>query len=439
MRVTPDILVVGGGPAGVAAACDIAEANLSVILIDQAPKLGGVLFRNFGDNSRRLLPSDLADTWRNLSGRLTAQAARIRTELQTVFIGMDAAGVVALNNRASGKAYTLAPRAIVVATGAIEYVEPLPGWHLPKVMTAGGLQVAVKESGTPPPGDILLAGSGPLLLAAAAQLVKLGRPPVAVIEAANPPRHAFAALALPLSYLREGGSYLTAMARAGVPWLRGARLEEIHKDGGAFSVVVRRRDKLHRYRADIIALHNGLRPNNIGLPRQNLNPQKGPVVIYAGDCNEALGGRAAALSGSSAAHRLLLALGVKPATEPCRAAADIEKYRKFQKLLAEVFKACPSAEYHLPPDETILCRCEQQTVGDLSIFSARSSLSAREVKLNGRFGLGRCQGRFCAEKTRGLLLMTHRDAPTVDALIGQRWPVKPIPIKDLADLDHEES
>jgi NADPH-dependent 2,4-dienoyl-CoA reductase/sulfur reductase-like enzyme len=119
----------------------------------------------------------------------------VTPRLRHVFLGVDTDGLVLLDDRSGGRVRTVRTRAVIVAVGAVERVLPRPGWQLDGVVTAGGLQMLIKETGEAPRGDIVIAGNGPLAVALAADLARLGRPPVAVVEAGDP-------LARPLAALR---------------------------------------------------------------------------------------------------------------------------------------------------------------------------------------------------------------------------------------------
>ncbi len=178
------ILVVGGGPAGASAAATLVEAGLRVLLIEQRDRLGGAIHRQTasGAESPVWRPARHRRNWAALTARLGAAAERIDIRTQTVFLGVDGEGRFLFEDRRSERVLARRPRAAIIAVGAIETIRPFPGWELPAVMTVGGAQVLLKETGRPPAGPVLIAGSGPLLPALAAQLARAGNPPVAVLE-----------------------------------------------------------------------------------------------------------------------------------------------------------------------------------------------------------------------------------------------------------------
>ena len=429
-----DVLVVGAGPAGMAAAAALAGSGLSLLWIDQRPAAGGAIHRQPADGKgRSFAPPSARAQWRRLSAAVAAGGARLRGRHH--FLGLDSDGVALIEDRAGTRVHGLKPRAILVAVGAVERVLPRLGWQLPGVRTAGGMQVMLKETGEAPQGRIVVAGNGPLNVALAAQLVAAGNPPLAVIEAGDPFRvgagagvgiGALALLRRP-RVLAEAGRYLAALRRAGVPWLRGRRITAIRRAGAALAVdYVDASGRTGTLEADHLALHDGIRPNSFGLPQAG----GAPLVVHAGDCREALGAIAAEADGAAAARRIVGAL--RGGHEAAHDAA-IRRERAVQAALARLF--APEGEVlSLLPDDTVLCRCEGRTVGDLRALIAQDGgLSPREIKLNGRFAMGVCQGRFCGDNVMALVAaLNGRGEPApVELLTGRRWPVRPVAIADL--------
>lgn len=428
----PEVLVIGAGPAGVSAAVTLAEAGVSVRLCDQGPRPGGAIHRQPAPGAAGPVPVPAAQRrrWADLMRRLGDSTVVLSPG--TVFSGLDATGAVLVEDRAAGRVKVLRPRAVILATGAVERIVPRPGWDLPGVVTAGALQVMMKESGTVPAGRTLLAGSGPLLIAVAAQMAHLGRPPVAVVEAGRPLAAAGRGLGLLATpaLLREAAGYMATLLRRRVSWLQGARVVAIEPEGAALRVTVEQGRHRRTFLVDRVALHDGIRPNDTGLPPDTAPEGAGPHILRAGDCREALGGAAAVVDGERVARLLLARLG-RPADAP---SAALSAYRRAQAVLADVFRPVVPPFEGLPP-ETILCRCERRTLADLQRVVADGAHSAREVKLNGRFAMGACQGRFCADSTEHLLSGLLADAAAPGTVAGSpgraRWPVRPVSVAAL--------
>ncbi|KQX34258.1 hypothetical protein ASD04_16580 [Devosia sp. Root436] len=427
-----EVLVIGGGPAGVAAALEMARGGLKVTLCEQGPRLGGAIHRQPDDPSRRVrVPKAQRQRWQALAEALAASPVTVLC--RHMFAGVEGSGAVLLEDRASGRIVTRHPAALVLALGGVERATPVPGWQLPGVVTAGGLQMMMKSTGRAPDGDVLLAGSGPLLVAVAAQLTALGKAPVAVLERSTSAvsLRALAGLIRAPAYLWEAAGYLLPLTKAGIRLQRGASVRSIVPAGDRLSVTIVDTIGLEqRLVVDRVALHDGLLPNGNGTtPAPN-----GPFTVLAGDCREVLGGVAAIADGRLAGLAVLARLG-QAAPDLAGAAATLRRERRTQSALNTLFDYSGSDAAHLP-DDTVICRCEGRTLGQLrGMLAAGDRVSAREIKLNGRFGMGACQGRFCAEWVAAFVA-SQRDGqpPQVAEIVGSRWPVKPVPVSAFVDL-----
>lgn len=430
-----DVVVVGGGPAGVAAACVVARAGLSTMLMDQRSALGGALHvQPVAGVPAVPMPRRQTTRWRRLTDDLTALP--VETRLMTRFSGLDAAGIAIVEDRANESVSPIRARGIVLAVGAVESIVPRPGWDLPGVLTVGGLQVMMKQSGRLPPGRIVLAGSGPLLVAAATQMAALGRSPLAVFEAATPVGAPLAAAALALhpAYAAEALSYLTKLWTARVLWRTRHRLAAISRTDAGLVLTVDGPGGRSSIGADWVGLHDGLRPNDFGLPADGRGGEAGPIVLRAGDCHEVLGGDAAIADGRRAGAEMVRLLAGGGAS--WAATTALRRHRQAQAAIAGMFRSEPPDLGGLP-DSTMLCRCEGKTIGDLrALINGSEGQHAREVKLNGRFSMGACQGRLCAAWTAALMQRGTGDGgPTGRDFTGRRWPTLPVPISAFLEPD----
>jgi NADPH-dependent 2,4-dienoyl-CoA reductase/sulfur reductase-like enzyme len=427
-----DVIVVGGGPAGVSASIEAARSGLSVMLCEQRPALGGAIHRQPAEGAAAVavLPS-LRGRWQALSAELSASGVDVRT--RRAFVGIDSTGAVLIEDRAAGKVEVRRPRALILGCGAVERVRPRPGWHLPGVAAAGGLQVMLKE-GRVPEGRILLAGSGPLLLALAAQMTAAGNPPVAVIEEGDPasrPLSAVRLLAHP-SILPDMAALMMPVLLRRVVWRRGTRLTEIARSGDMLAAcLIASNGREERIEVDRIGLHDGLRPNDFGLPANDATA--GLVILRAGDVREVLGAHAAEADGAEAGREAAARLAGRA---PCSGRSGIRRPRSLQTSLSRLFAPVQGAPILRDcPGETVICRCENRTIGNLKAqMSGPDTVSARELRLNGRFGMGACQGRFCTEWTLSLMSeLRPAAAPSRIAEMGAcRWPLRPVPLSSLA-------
>jgi D-hydroxyproline dehydrogenase subunit alpha len=431
--IDPDVLVIGGGPAGVAAATELADLGRRVVLVEQRDRLGGAIHRAYagpGANPLHVVARHRRN-WDALAQRLVQAGDRIDTHYESVFLGVDGDGRFLLDERVGQRVIAVRPKAVVLAVGAMEVVMPRPGWELPGVTTAGGLQVQMKETGRAPQGPILVAGTGPLPLALAAQLTAAGNPPVAVLERGQPVRAAWRHPGSALDGLRSFANvkdaigYGARLLRAGVPYLQGWAVVGVEAVPDGLLVTCQHTGGATRqHRVRHLALHDGLVPQAHGLPTQEM---AGVPVIRAGDCREVLGADGALSDGRHAAHQVVRELGTAvPETHLDRV---LGAARRTQQAMATL---CASAVQPTDPD-TVICRCEGLRRGDLDAL--QGAQSAREIRLVGRFGMGVCQGRFCAGHVARLAAQMEVTFDSSD-LAGDvpRWPLRPVSLSALASF-----
>ncbi|MEO8117794.1 MAG: FAD-dependent oxidoreductase [Rhodoferax sp.] len=427
----PDVLVIGGGPAGVAAATDLAEMGFTVLLAEQRDRLGGAIHRAYIGEGRSPLPvpGRHRRNWQRLQQKVIQAGSRIATQCETVFLGVDGDARFLLDDRRAGRVISLQPQAVVLALGALERVSPRPGWELPGVSTAGGMQVQLKETGEAPKGSILVAGTGPLSLALAAQLAAAGNPPVAVLERGQPLRAAFAHVGAAIDGLRswsnmaEGMGYGARLLRAGVPYRTGCTVTAIEAVAEGLRVTSQHANgAISHHQVRHLALHDGLASNNSGLPTQSI---AGVFVVRAGDCREVLGAEGAVSDGRRAAQLVAKQLG-----RPSREAAfdqQLSAARRTQQAIGTLFDA-PAL---LPTPDTVICRCEGLRRADFE--GLQGVQSAREIRLVGRFGMGACQGRFCARAVKEIAAeaaMSFESGELGGTTL--RWPLRPVSVASLA-------
>ncbi len=408
------VLVVGAGPAGLTAATELARAGFSVLVVDQAPTLGGAVFRQPIQGVQSIAWGTQKKRWQAILEEFKAQQSRITVCLSTKFGGIDYTGTGFLSG---ARTCLFRPRALVLALGARESVQPRPGWTLAGVETVGSLQTRMKTQGTAPEGRVLLAGSGPLLLALGAEMTRLGNPPVAIVEAGSPFSHPLQSLCLPPSYWAEATRYLARLRLSRVPILTGAHLKQIWVQNGALQISVDGNRGSRQFTADRVGLHDGIRSNDIGLPDCPTLPG-----IRVGDCREALGAQAAIADGRAGAVALVAQLRGQPQPAEDR---EVSRQRTAQARLARIYASDSLERLSGLPGDTVLCRCEGRTVDDLRALGPAPR--ARQLRLDGRFAMGPCQGRFCADWVARLA-----DPQTVSSGIGApRWPARPIAVADL--------
>ena len=184
------LVIIGGGPAGMAAAIEAARAGLSATIIDEAPRLGGQIHRQIPEEFRvkdgRALGKDFV-RGEQLRAELANVSERIEVRCGTSVLGVWGGREILTASQDGSR--MIRTKQLILATGAYERPVPFPGWTLPGVMTAGGAQALVKTMRIRPGRRALVGGTGPLLLVVANQLHQIGVEVVAVLEAAPPRGH----------------------------------------------------------------------------------------------------------------------------------------------------------------------------------------------------------------------------------------------------------
>lgn len=456
-----EVAVIGGGPAGLAAATQAAEAGLSVALFDEQPAPGGQIYRAIESAPRR------SRHWRDLLGGDYAQGSawveRFRASGaqwhpgSSVFDLSGSGGLAVLGP--DGARWWQAER-VIVATGAMERPVPVPGWTLPGVMGIGAAQTLLKQSALVPDEPAVVAGSGPLLYLAATQLIAAGATLAAVLDTTPGANLRAAAGLLPRAFLagpevRKGLAWRRALARSGVPFHTGVSGLVIEGNERTKRVTASSRGHSLAFDCGLVLLHEGVVPSTqlpmvAGVEHHYDERQAAwhvrsdafgrtnqQAILVAGDCAGIGGAELAAaeglLAGIAAAidlGRLDVASGERLAGPPRALLTRKAPLRRFLDVLAR-----PRQEVLVPPhDETIVCRCEEVTAGELRRMAGLGCTGPNQAKAFSRCGMGPCQGRMCA-LTAAQVLAHAAGRPVAQAGVFRvRPPVKPVTVGELADM-----
>lgn len=416
---TFDVLILGGGPAGIAAAC-AASTHARVAIVDENPALGGQIWRNTFSNHSH----DPAATWR----QRVEQAQVTRLHGLRVF---DAPGPGTLHAEGTDGLHILHYKSLILATGARERFLPFPGWTLRNVVGAGALQAMVK-SGLPIAGKhIVLAGSGPLLLAVAAFLKSHQAHVVCICEQA-PMRQLVpfvTALVANRSKLAQALRYrlqLTTVSYRTGWWPTAAR-----GDSHLESITITNGTRSENIACDYLACGFHLVPN-LELPSllgcllqdnfvkvDSMQQSSITNTFCAGELTGIGGLEKSLVEGSIAGYA---ATGQSAAAHRLFAARD--KALRFASAMVRAFALRPELR-NLPAPSTIVCRCE-----DIPQARLTPHQSWRSAKLHTRCGMGPCQGRVCGAATE-FLYGWQQDSV--------RPPISPVRFSTLAQLDEAEA
>jgi len=385
-----DVLVVGGGPAGMAAAARAAESGVPVGIVDDNASLGGQIWRGESQDHQ----SKDAARWTD-----RVQASEVTTLCGVRIFDQPEPGILLAEG--VNELFELSYEHLVLATGARERFLPFPGWTLPNVMGAGGLQAMVK-CGLPVRGKrVVVAGSGPLLLAVAAYFRRHGAEIPMICEQAS-----WASLArFGVSLLARPEKLTQALQLrkelSGIPFAANSWPLAAYGRQTLESVAILRGGKTETIPCDYLACGFHLVPN-IELPiLLGCQVQAGCVQVddfqettvsgvYCAGEPTGIGGVQLSLvegqiAGFAAAGRT---------TEAKQLFGERKKARRFAHLLERTFRLRGELR-GLPSSETIVCRCE-----DISFSRLFSHTSWRAAKLHTRCGMGPCQGRVCGPATQ---------------------------------------
>ncbi|MGW9071125.1 FAD/NAD(P)-dependent oxidoreductase [Streptomyces yangpuensis] len=489
-----DLAVVGAGPAGLAAAVTAAGLGLRVAVLDAGDRPGGQFYRHPAPGLGADRPEALHHGWAEFATREAAlraheSAGRITYlplhHVWTVVPAGAGAGHAApgrtgvaepapewtlhavAGHAPDERAATVAARAVLIATGAYERQLPFPGWTLPGVIGAGGAQAMLKGGLVLPGKRVVVAGSGPLLLAVAGSLAAAGATVPAVVEAAAYTAYAgrVPTLLRNPGKLVEAAGYGGALARHHVRLLTRHAVTEAHGTGRIEAVTVARLDRdwrpvpgtARRIPCDALAVGHGLvpqlelatglgcatRPSPDGTVALEVDAEQRtsvPGVWSAGETGGIGGAQLALTEGELAAYSVAAALRLRPAAAAPRAGRPERLARRRARLRAF---ADAMAAAHRPGegwtgwlrDDAVVCRCEEVPAG--RIREAARDLGARDartVKLLTRAGMGWCQGRMCGPAVAALAGAESGAESGAEPAPDRRPFSCPVPLGHLAEL-----
>ncbi len=463
-ELSPSVIVLGGGPAGLSAAATMAEHGLDVVLVDERSKLGGQFYKQ-PSASRRIHPDRLDSQYR--TGRELIE--RVLQAGVQVLGGATVWAVFAPDHLMacrSSESWSLRPARLVLATGACERGVPLPGWTLPGVMTTGAAQTLLRSGQVSPGRKVLLSGNGPLNMQVASELVRAGVEVPALVEQADLRwwRNFGSGQRMLLSapeLVAKGFGYRMTLSRRRVPVLDRSSVIEIRGDGKVEAAIVSSLDRSggpvkgteREVPADAVCLGYGFVPANevaraLGCVHR-IDPHTGTMVTsrsptgrtsidtvwVVGDAGGIKGAYAAKSLGTIAAADVLADFGVLTDRESALLIRTerrrLARHLRFQKGLEGLYRATPLTT-QLADDATLVCRCESVDLAALRRSFAEGPLSAGAAKRLTRAGMGKCQGRYCSPSV--VALASEATGMPVDEFSGfaPQTPIRPVTVADVA-------
>jgi len=458
-----DIIIIGAGPAGMAAAHTAASHGARTLVLDEQPNPGGQIYRAIEANQLRNR-SELGEAY--LQGRDLVQAFR-KSEIDYV----PGASVWQLSKTREvgyskdGVAHLVSADQIIVATGALERPMPIPGWTLPQVMTVGAAQVLLKESEIAIENAVF-AGTGPLLYLVVEQYLAAGVPVKAVIDLTPSANYLKAISKLPRTFsgllkIVEGWRWKRQIVKSGVPLISGVSDLRITGETTATAIEYQRKGTWHKLDCQHVLMHQGVVPDvnlalaagcahswheaqacwNIDVDEWFASSLDG--IAIAGDGASIAGAIAAEQRGCIAALASLELLGKIDTTTRDQLARQPQSILKSEMQLRGFLDTLfrPANHFRIPEnDETIVCRCEEITVAQIRSAVDIGCVGPNQLKSYTRCGMGPCQGRLCGLSVSELIGKYSSQPVSAVGYYRLRSPVKPLLLEELANMtDQSES
>jgi NADPH-dependent 2,4-dienoyl-CoA reductase/sulfur reductase-like enzyme len=434
--VSPDLLIVGAGPAGLGAAVEATQCGLSVMLLDENATPGGRVWQALEARGAKD-PDDAAA----LALIQRCRASPVQAHWNATVWAIEPDGQVFWSD-ADGAHSVLASN-VLLATGTTERPMPIAGWTLPGVMTVGAAQIALKTAGLLPDARTWLAGQGPLLLLYATQVLDAGGRIAGVIDLSDgfAPIRAlqhFSLAALP--EIRRGLTWRRQLSQAGVRWIAASDVRAVG-DNAIRQVSIRTRDGWISEAADLLLLHDGVIPS-VQISRalgcvhtwsdtqrcwQPVVDDRGrtsvPGILVAGEGAGVGGAAAAVLSGRIAAMGLVN-------RDASALRAERARHLIVRPLLDTLFAPRPMRL----DDATLVCRCEEVAAGTVRQAARAGSQGMNQLKAYTRCGMGPCQGRLCGPVAIEVLAEARGVPVSAVEPLRTRFPTKPVSVGALTSL-----
>ncbi len=453
-----DLIIIGAGPAGLSAACAAGECGLEVAIIDEQATPGGQFFRNIEsplgqsmlDSKEREQGINLLESFRNSGTKYYPK---------TIVWGLEPRKV---SCTIEDKSTIFQPSSLLIAPGGMERPVPFPGWTLPGVMGAGGADIILRTGGTLTKdinAPVVLAGNGPLLLLLACHLIESRANIAAWLDTGYWSRRLFSASLMPASlldypYLKKGFSMARKIMKNKIPIVFGAKNIRAMGEDHLEKVVYDVRGKQHEILTTCLLRHEGIIPrthilNSLGAKHRwdNLQRYWYPAtdmsgctsidgIHLAGDAGYVHGGDLSQLKGRLAGIDVARRLGVISKTEAAFRSKDLLKKLNSMRIargfLRYIF--APNPNIFDVSDNTMVCRCEAVTAGEIRKAVQEGNSNVNEVKLFTRCGMGQCQGRMCGPPLAEITAAELSRSPKTVGSLQTRQPFRPVSLGNFCDL-----
>ncbi|MFL2542151.1 MAG: FAD-dependent oxidoreductase [Candidatus Latescibacterota bacterium] len=459
MAENVDLAVIGGGPAGLTAATVASRLGLSVVLLDEQPAPGGQIYRNIENFDAEALEEYLGEDYtkgRTIAEAFRASKANYRPSATVWRVDQD--GSIAWTD--GNAARILKAGRVIAATGALERPVPIPGWTLPGVMGAGAAQIMLKSTVMVPDGPTIIAGNGPLLYLVANQLYSAGAEIAAILETTrfrdyvSAAPYAFSAMRAS-EYLSRGAKLMQNLKKKGLKVQSAISNLAAHGNGHLQKVTYTAHSSEHEVEAHALLLHQGVIPNvqitrQAGADHEWYEPQRywrpktdlwGTTSIetlaIAGDGAGIFGAEAAAIAGELAALETAYRAGKIDELQRDITAGPLlrenNRICEIRPLLDRLYY--PSSEILTPANETLVCRCEEVTAGEIRKCVNEGATGPNQLKAYTRCGMGPCQGRMCGLTVAEVIANERGKTAEEIGYYRLRPPIKPVTLGELAAME----
>ena len=461
MKQEYSLVIIGAGPAGMSAAIVAAQCGLDVLVLDEQKRCGGQIYRGLENSpwkNKDILGKDyyagetlISDFLKaNIEYQYGASVWNIESEKIISFVIED-------------KSHTVTANQIIIAAGAQERPMPIQGWELPGVMTAGAGQILLKSSAMIPSGNVVLAGSGPLLLLLACQYLEAGVSVKAILDT-TPKSNTRRALPywknamLGWRYIIKGLQLQQKIRRAKVPVIKYVSQIKAQGERQLQSVSYQSATNANQYQskqleAETLLLHHGVIPQlhlvqvaecEVGWhPQQQCWQAKTDSwgessvegIFVVGDNAAIIGAKAAEHQGALAAHKIAFRLGKINASQLTALTQPIKKKYNYHSHVRPFLDALFRLPNNLAiSDDTIVCRCEEVTAKEIREIARLGCQGPNQAKSFSRCGMGPCQGRQCG-LTVSALIAEEQNRPIHEVgYYRVRPPIKPITLGQLGGV-----
>ncbi|WP_433736081.1 FAD-dependent oxidoreductase [Pseudomonas putida] len=441
------VVIIGAGPAGIRAAQTLVAQGVRPVLLDEAARGGGQIYRR--------QPTHFKRSPVKLYGFEARKAKALHQTIDTLREQLDYrpdtlvwnAEEGALDTLHDGRAARLEFSRVIVATGATDRILPMPGWTLPGVYSLGAAQIALKFQGCAIGERVVFAGTGPLLYLVAYQYAKAGAKVVAVLDSSpfSAQARALPGLLSQPATLAKGIYYRGWLTAHGIPVHQGASLKRVEGEQRAQALIWSDAKGEHRLDCDAVAFAHGLRSetqladllgcefawnplNRAWLPQRDRTGRSSVEEVYlAGDGAGIMGADAAEMAGERAALALLEDIGyLIPHQRSDQLEQALEHIGDFRQGLERAF-AFPEKWAAAIADEVMICRCEEVRAGDIRQVVREGHWEINRVKAHCRVGMGRCQGRMCGAAAAEIIACQSQRAVSEIGRLRAQAPIKPLP------------